>query len=393
MALVVSPESKIAESIVNKNFMSLIQEEGDGDEQNRDYTLPIKGNSIIVQRDFPRFMGSRIFVNQQTRNQLPVLKPDAPFPIWDIIKKVIKSPDIMRVSLPVIINEPLSGCQRNNEALCSSAHIFEAMAVCEDSIKRLALLCLGGIAPLNTMKYRVRKPFNPMLYETHEFVTEKYRCLTEKVEHEPRQIMNTYIEGEHYKFWCFSWPKPPMFRFNGGRGMFEIKQLGCTDYYAKKFNEHYSIGKPTLYFKNIIFGNVCVDCGDDNLAINHMTKETALVRFFEKTSNDKPSYIEVDLFDANKQKVAELRGSWQSEINYIDLRTGKTEKVWEEYPLVENAHMQYFFMPLSVQLNDFQPEMKGFIPITDSRYRKDLRYFEDDRIDDSEVEKEKIEMR
>lgn len=35
--------------------------------------------------------------------------------------------------------------------------------------------------------------------------------------------------------------------------------------------------------------------------------------------------------------------------------------------------------------------MEGFIPKTDSRYRKDLKYFEEDRIEESEVEKEKIE--
>ena len=67
--------------------------------------------------------------------------------------------------------------------------------------------------------------------------------------------------------------------------------------------------------------------------------------------------------------------------------------MWEEYALIENAHLQCFFMPLTVRLNDLQPEMEGIVPKTDTRWRQDLRLFEDDRIEESETEKEKIEGR
>jgi hypothetical protein len=49
----------------------------------------------------------------------------------------------------------------------------------------MALVCVSIIAPFNTMKFRTKKPFNPMLSETFEYVTEKVRCLSEKIEHEP----------------------------------------------------------------------------------------------------------------------------------------------------------------------------------------------------------------
>jgi hypothetical protein len=35
--------------------------------------------------------------------------------------------------------------------------------------------------------------------------------------------------------------------------------------------------------------------------------------------------------------------------------------------------------------------MEGYIPRTDSRWRKDLRNFEDDRVEEAETEKDKIE--
>jgi hypothetical protein len=45
-------------------------------------------------KEVPRFLGSRIFVDENTRTSLPVLKPELKVPIWDIVKKVIRAPDI-----------------------------------------------------------------------------------------------------------------------------------------------------------------------------------------------------------------------------------------------------------------------------------------------------------
>ena len=61
-------------------------------------------------------MGSTILVDYNVRDQLPFKKPDEPIPLWKIIKKFIGQ-DIMKVSLPVILNEPLSAMQSNVENL------------------------------------------------------------------------------------------------------------------------------------------------------------------------------------------------------------------------------------------------------------------------------------
>ena len=42
-------------------------------------------------------------------------------------------------------------------------------------------------------------------------------------------------------------------------------------------------------------------------------------------------------------------------------------------------------------MNYVSPDMEGYIPKTDSRYRADLRYYEDGRFDESENEKNLIE--
>ena len=54
---------------------------------------------------------------------------------------------------------------------------------------------------------------------------------------------------------------------------------------------------------------------------------------------------------------------------------------------MQNAHLQSFFSPLTVKINDVSEEMEGFVAPTDSRWRGDLRFFEEDRIAESEAEK------
>lgn len=55
-------------------------------------------------------------------------------------------------------------------------------ALDEDPVKRLALAVISSalIAP-NSMKMRKKKPFNPMLGETYELVTDKFKIVSEKV--------------------------------------------------------------------------------------------------------------------------------------------------------------------------------------------------------------------
>jgi hypothetical protein len=81
--------------------------------------------------------------------------------------------------------------------------------------------------------------------------------------------------------------------------------------------------------------------------------------------------------------VGEIIGSWLNELSFRI--NGKTEVVWREGPLVDNAYMQYNFAPNTLLINYLSDEMKGVISPTDSRFRRDLRSYEEGQIDDSEA--------
>jgi len=69
---------------------------------------PISKNleEIEIQK-VNQFMGSRVFVKPDSRTTLPVLKPLEPVPIWKILSKFVGR-DLARISMPVILNEPLT---------------------------------------------------------------------------------------------------------------------------------------------------------------------------------------------------------------------------------------------------------------------------------------------
>ena len=85
---------------------------------------------------------------------------------------------------------------------------FAAAATTDDPTERVAKTLIGLSLFATQIKIRKRKPFNPMLGETFEFVTEKFRFLAEKVEHIPQQITAFQMEGEEYLITGHDNPKP-----------------------------------------------------------------------------------------------------------------------------------------------------------------------------------------
>jgi hypothetical protein len=92
-------------------------------------------------------------------------------------------------------------------------------------------------------------------------------------------------------------------------------------------------------------------------------------------------------------KTIEITGSWLNEIKMRDMSQDSFETVWKEAPLIPDANLQYFFGKLTVLLNWKCPEMIGVVAPTDSRFRKDLRFYEEGDSEEAERWKNIIEER
>ena len=197
------------------------------------------------------------------------------------------------------------------------------------------------------------------------------------------------MEGKNYVLNSHNIPKPK-FGFNGGKGSVSVIPHGVFDIYFKNLDEHISVSKPNIHVKNLIWGGLYVDIDGCVECVNHKTKENVKIYFTEKKDN-KNSFLEGYGFDSQGNKTLLITGTWLSEIKMKDLRSGQTETVWEEGPLINEAHLQYFFNDLSVRLNQRVDGMDGVVSPTDSRWREDIKLYEEGEADEADKVKYDIE--
>jgi hypothetical protein len=101
--------------------------------------------------------------------------------IWGILKSAIGK-DLTRITLPATVNEPLSALQRLAEDM-EQVSFLEKACIAETPAARLLWMVLYAVMPVNSAILRYRKPFNPFLGETFEWVSRDgvHRLLTEQV--------------------------------------------------------------------------------------------------------------------------------------------------------------------------------------------------------------------
>jgi hypothetical protein len=91
-------------------------------------------------------------------------------------------------------------------------------------MERLALAMIAILIPMNQTKYRKRKPFNSMIGETYEMVTDDVKFVTEQIAHLPTPLAAFHLEGKGYTMQGYGKIKPPKFTWGGGKGKLEMEQ-------------------------------------------------------------------------------------------------------------------------------------------------------------------------
>ena len=108
------------------------------------------------------------------------------------------------------------------------------------------------LSQMNITKSKTKKPFNPMLGETYELVTEDFRFIAEQVSHHP-PVSVYQCEGKDYSF-RGSYDTKSQFGIGGGTGLMIVTLFGYQDYSFEKYNEVISINRPRVYVNNLVFG-------------------------------------------------------------------------------------------------------------------------------------------
>jgi len=159
------------------------------------------------------------------------------------------------MSVPVYFNDPMNILQKCATSM-EYCELLDIAMEQTDPIRRLAFVATYVITNLTSLEKNSTKPFNPLLGETFEMVTDKFRFIAEQVSHHP-PITALECQGfSGYKVWSC----------NRGKTTFNGKCLTIKPYYKyyiemgpKHNNERYEIDLPTISAHNLIIGTPYLD--------------------------------------------------------------------------------------------------------------------------------------
>lgn len=283
--------------------------------------------------------------------------------------------DITKISLPVILAEPHTAIMKATEVLAKNEQAIAKAAEAKDSMERLILVTSHFLGQFATYSCRLpKKPFNPMLGETYELVTEDYRFFGEQVSHHPP--VSAFIqEGRGYKAQGFIDLKTSL-GFGSGKGLLRAESMGTIDYMFEDTQECISGFRPVALAYNLIFGTYRVDQQGPSKLINHRTGEYALVEFYPHGYSTEPR-LEGKIYDSNGIARYEVEGEWAQAIYIKNLETGETKLLFEQEERMPNSLRQFGYDYNAVNLNYICPEMREWLAPTDSRLRGDMRLYEE----------------
>lgn len=343
-----------------------------------------------------------VFPTEKERDTLPhLIDPNQKLPIWNLLRDFIGK-DLTKFAVPgkypfenrinkqyqlVWLNEPLSMLQRLCEAL-EYAYLLDEASKHDNSCLRLAYICAFAITPYVNTLGRSKKPFNPLLAETFEYVPpdRSYRFISEQVSHHP-PISAGYAEGKAFKFWGDSNIKTTFW----GKSL-EVKPLGSVHVVINKFNDHVVFNKAQTTVHNLIFGVQYADNHGTMNFKNYTTKDTAVLNLKKRGWSDKGAFeIDGEIKDSNGKVRYTVVARWDSYFKIIDAETKQEKMIWERNPLPPNAAQMYGFNKFALQLNYLNKELIHQIAPTDSRWRPDQRAYENGMVDLAAKEKLRLE--
>ena len=370
------------DSLESISDSSVITESCDVTEQNM-----IKSDSLIIpiQVDVDEY-GYPL----KDRERIPVDSTKMPaISLWNILKNAIRQQDLTRMPIPINFSEPLSMLQR----MCEDLEYFElletANSLKDDPARRLVYIAAFAITSYSGTDKRISKPFNPLLGETFELITPKFKYLSEQVSHHP-PIGASYCQADGYEYWN---EVHVTSRFRGK--YLELRPEGLSHI---KFNDqHYSWNRVNTAVNNIIVGKIYLEHygkmriqshGEDGL----IAEIDFLPNGWRKGSSNR---IEGKVLDPKTggETHYTISGTWNQSINAKKEKGSDSEsfQVWKRNPSPPDSETMYNFSSFAMKLNEITPQLKIKLCPTDSRLRPDQRAMEEGEFDSAGKLKVKLE--
>uniref|UniRef100_A0A8C8R7F4 Oxysterol-binding protein n=1 Tax=Pelusios castaneus TaxID=367368 RepID=A0A8C8R7F4_9SAUR len=313
--------------------------------------------------------------------------PASEVSLWNILRNNVGK-DLSKVSMPVQLNEPLNMLQRLCEELEYST-LLDAASHCTDPCERLVYVAAFAVSAYASTYYRAgSKPFNPVLGETYECIRpdKGFRFISEQVCHHP-PISACHAESDNFIFWQdMKWKN----KFWGKS--LEIIPMGTVNVKLPRFGDHYEWNKVTSCIHNILSGQRWIEHYGEVLIRN--TRDSAFhckitfckARYWGSSVNE----VQGAVFNPSGQVIHRLFGKWHEGLYRGMPSAGQC--LWKPNPMPREHEKNYGFTQFALELNELTPELKHFLPSTDTRLRPDQRYLEEGNVQAAESQKRRIEQ-
>ena len=314
--------------------------------------------------------------------------------IFGILKKNIGK-NLTKISMPVAMNEPLSALQRMCEEL-ENSHLLDQAAACSDPAQRLLYVSAYAVASYAASFYRGgRKPFNPLLGETFEYVcTErKFRYVAEQVSHHPPVCASFASSAQ----WEVAQQAGVDTKFRPTK--LKLVPSGGTRLKLVGHAEVYEWNKVVTCIEDVFNSKRWVDhYGTMNIDVS--TGYQAVVKFQEASMFKKSKLRDVTggiyaprddpTSAAKRMPKLTFVGKWNTELVCPELGN----RVIFKAPVIAASRIadQFGFSEFCCDLNA-EPEEGGgaraALPVSDTRFRPDQRMYE---LDDENADEKKLEL-
>lgn len=363
--------------------------------------------------------------------------------IWSILKQCVDK-EIYRFTIPILWNEPLSLLQRSAESMRYANELLEKAARLDSAVDRMKHIAAFVVSLSAIQTGRTSKPFNPLLGETFEFTSlrDKFRICCEQVSHHP-PVSAFYSESlsptaDQKPSWTYHGSAYPHLKLNILSGCIEATPEGLLTVELPHHDEVYTWHAVKLFAHNLVIGKLWFEyCGHLEI-VNHKLNMKCKIDFkpyswFSRQLNR----FEGHIVDANQNKLSLVYGKWddcfyatsdvKSEPHFVKKveklidtnehasTNADLELVWKFDLKVDHTagvFDRYFnFNAYTFALNEMHDELRestaytlkdsrtnvsrsitmGPIAPTDSRYRPDMRFYEEGKLEEASDKKHYLE--
>nr|XP_024219048.1 oxysterol-binding protein-related protein 6-like [Halyomorpha halys] len=324
------------------------------------------------------------------RSTLPVPRPNTEgLSLWNLLSRNIGK-DLSQVSMPVALNEPLSMLQRMCEEL-EYSELLDKASELSDPFERMVYVAAFAVSAYGSSYFRAgSKPFNPLLGETYECIREDkgFRFIAEQVSHHP-PISVCHAMSKNFTFCENARIKTKFW----GRSM-EFQPIGVITVNLERPNgsgqDVYKWNKVTTCVHNLFGGQRWVDqYGELVITTSGITCKLTFVKV-SYWSSKKHEVLGTVLDEKENRVVHRLFGKW-SEALYCGVAPS-AKCIWRQGTMPPDYELYYGFTRFAMELNELQPDMVNYLPITDTRFRPDQRLLEEGKIEEAEKVKLQLEQ-